>query len=157
MKDLLLIMVALTSPFWIPVAIVVSFIFLCAVNDVPQEWDSAAYYYGAIKSQLEGESVTGSHIIDYNPSTKELTIALRNGKSKTYEVKRMPATVENEGVIDNKLLSNLYMCIFKEGMYGIYKIVDWDENSGLLTLKSEGGLITFKDGIDGFYLLENRE
>ena len=87
MKDLLLIMVAVTSPFWIPVVIVVSFIFLCAVNDVPQEWDSAAYYYGVIESQLEGESVTGSHIMNYNPSTKELTIALRNGESKTYEVK----------------------------------------------------------------------
>lgn len=54
MKDLLLIVVALTSPFWIPVVIVVSFIFLCTINDVPQEWDSASYYHGAIESQLKG-------------------------------------------------------------------------------------------------------
>ena len=69
----------------------------------------------------------------------------------------MPAIIENESVIDNKLLSNLYICIFKESMYGIYKIVDWDENSGLLTLKSEYRLITFKNGIDGFYLLDSGE
>lgn len=122
------------------------------INGVPSATDKAAYYYyDSIKSQLSGERIAGSHIEDYNYSTKELTVKLANGEGKIYKVNSMPAVVENEEVVNEEILSKFYTYLFQKQYYDRVKIVDWNEGDRTLVFESGDKVITLRYGVGSFY------
>ena len=100
--------------------LVVAVVYLLVDKDVihiKRMQDENVYYYSSVKSQLNGEYITGSYIEDYNHSTKELTVKLANGESKIYRVDNMPAVVENEKILSEEMLSKFFTYLFQKQYY----------------------------------------
>ena len=108
-------------------------------------------YYDNVRHQLNGENTIGSYIEDYNYSTKELTVKSADGIDKIYKVDDVPFVIENEDIIDKKLLSKLYTYLFKNLYYDRIKIIDWNESEGILVFESKDKVVALKLGKDGFY------
>lgn len=134
--------------------LVVAVVYLFVDKDIipiKRMQDENVYYYSSVKSQLNGEHITGSYIEYYNHSTKELTVKSANGERKIYRVDNMPAVVENEKILSEEILSKFYTYLFQKQYYGRIKIVDRKAEDGSLVFESGDEVVTLRYGVGSFY------
>ena len=103
---------------------------------------------------MSSQKLDGSILKEYGYKTNKVKLKLTSGELKEYTVTKNPFNVINLEVVDDKILSDLYVYLWKHSEYGYsdIRIVDWKPETKVLVIESYNNKISkLTYGIDDFY------
>lgn len=108
----------------------------------------------SISDSVSPKELEGSILKEYDYKTNKIKLKLASGELKEYTVTKAPLKVLNPEVVDDKIVSDLYVYMWEHIEYrnSNIRIVDWNPETKVLVVEGYRNRISkLIHGIDGFY------